>query len=75
MSGWRHYSALLARRLIPFEFHLFGSPAYLSLRGTPRSPADFAKHDWVEFRGEKLPREVALPAKGPLTVAAWPADA
>jgi DNA-binding transcriptional LysR family regulator len=59
-----HDSALLARRLIPFEFHLFGSPAYLSLRGTPRSPADVAKHDWVEFRGEKLPREVVLPAKG-----------
>jgi hypothetical protein len=29
---------------VPFEFHLFGSPAYLALRGTPRSPADFAKH-------------------------------
>jgi DNA-binding transcriptional LysR family regulator len=61
-------SALLARRLIPFEFHLFGSPAYLSLRGTPRSPADFARHDWVAFRGEKLPMEVALPAKGPRLV-------
>jgi DNA-binding transcriptional LysR family regulator len=63
-----HDSALLARRLMPLEFHLFGSPAYLSLRGTPRSPADFAKHDWVEFRGGKLPREVALPAKGPRLV-------
>jgi len=63
-----HDSALLARRLMPLEFYLFGSPAYLSLRGTPRSPADFAKHDWVEFRGEKLPREVVLPAKGPRLV-------
>jgi len=61
-------SALLARRLMPFEFHLFGSPAYLSLRGTPRSSADFAKHDWVEFRGGKLPRELAPSAKGPRLV-------
>lgn len=53
---------------MPFEFHLFGSPAYLSLRGTPRSPADFVKHDWVEFRGGKLPREVAPPAQGPRLV-------
>ena len=61
-------SALLARRLMPFEFHLFGSPAYLSLRGTPRAPADLAKHDWVDFRGGKLSRDVALPAKGPRLV-------
>ena len=67
-GGRLHDSSLLARRLMPLEFHLFGSPAYLSLRGTPRSPADFAKHDWVEFRGEKLPREIALPAKGPRLV-------
>ena len=50
---------------MPLEFQLFGSPVYLSLRGTPRSPADIAKHDWVQFRGWKHPREVALPAKGP----------
>lgn len=63
-----HDSALLARRLMPFEFHLFGSPVYLSLRGTPRSPADMAKHDWVEIRGLKHSRELALPAKGPRLV-------
>jgi len=63
-----HDSALLARRLMPLEFNLFGAPAYLSLRGTPRSPADFTRHDWVEFRGVKMPREVGLPAKGPRLV-------
>ena len=59
-----HDSALLGRRLMPLEAHLFGSPVYLSVRGTPRSPADIAKHDWVQFRGWKHPK-VALPAKGP----------
>jgi DNA-binding transcriptional LysR family regulator len=61
-------SALLARKLMPLEFHLFGSPDYLSLRGMPRSPADIAKHDWVEFRGWKHPKEIVLPAQGPRLV-------
>ena len=61
-------SALLVRKLMPLEFHLFGSPTYLSLRGTPRSPADIAKHDWVDFRGWKRPKEVALPTRGPRLV-------
>jgi DNA-binding transcriptional LysR family regulator len=56
-------SALLARKLMPIEFHLFGSPAYLALRGTPLSPADIARHDWVEFRGLRRPKEVVLSAK------------
>jgi DNA-binding transcriptional LysR family regulator len=61
-------SSLIARKLMSLEFQLFGSPAYLSLRGTPRSPADVANHDWVAFRGSKQPKEVPLPAKGPRLV-------
>jgi DNA-binding transcriptional LysR family regulator len=31
-------------------FHLFASPLYLARRGTPRSEADLAEHDWIAFR-------------------------
>jgi DNA-binding transcriptional LysR family regulator len=58
-------SALIARKLMPLAFQVFGSPTYFSLRGTPRSPADLVNHDWVAFRGWKRSKDLPLSAKGP----------
>jgi DNA-binding transcriptional LysR family regulator len=44
-------SSLIVRRAAPVLFHLFASPLYLARRGTPRSEADLAEHDWIAFRG------------------------
>lgn len=44
-------SRLLARKVGTLAFHLFASPTYLARRGTPRTPAEIADHDWLEFRG------------------------
>jgi DNA-binding transcriptional LysR family regulator len=58
-------SSLIVRRAAPVLLHLFASPLYLARRGTPRSEADLAEHDWIAFRGgaQNLrvtgPREVA----------------
>lgn len=44
-------STLVARRVAPIVVQLFASPLYLARRGTPRSEAELAAHDWVAFRG------------------------
>jgi DNA-binding transcriptional LysR family regulator len=44
-------STLVARRVAPIVTQLFASPVYLARRGTPRSEAELAAHDWVAFRG------------------------
>jgi DNA-binding transcriptional LysR family regulator len=43
-------STLVARRAAPIALQLFASPLYLARRGTPRTEADLAGHDWVAFR-------------------------
>jgi DNA-binding transcriptional LysR family regulator len=43
-------SSLVARRAAPVMVHLFASPLYLARRGTPRTEAELASHDWVLFR-------------------------
>jgi DNA-binding transcriptional LysR family regulator len=42
-------SALLAKKLASPTFGLFASPAYLTERGTPESPAQLRQHDLVTF--------------------------
>ena len=42
-------STLVARKWVSFAGALWASRDYLSLRGTPQSPADLAKHDHVVF--------------------------
>lgn len=42
-------STLLARKVAPIVTQLFASPVYLARRGTPRTPADLATHEWVSF--------------------------
>ncbi len=53
-------SSLSARKVGQITGALFASPTYLARRGTPRSPADLAGHDWVVFRDE-----VAFEMRGP----------
>jgi DNA-binding transcriptional LysR family regulator len=53
-------STLVVRRAAPIVLQLFASPLYLARRGTPRSEADLAGHDWVTFRpGPQQLRAVA----------------
>ena len=42
-------SSLRARRLTAIAAHLVASPAYLAARGTPRHPADLARHDCFAY--------------------------
>ncbi len=52
-------STLVVRRAAPIVLQLFASPLYLARRGTPRTEADLAGHDWVAFRSG--PQRLRLP--------------
>jgi len=52
-------STLIVRRAAPIVLQLFASPLYLARRGTPRSEADLAGHEWVVFRSG--PQRLRLP--------------
>lgn len=43
--------SLVARRLPPLSFALYASRSYLDAHGTPRKPAELARHRCVLFRG------------------------
>ncbi|HUK66451.1 MAG TPA: LysR family transcriptional regulator [Anaeromyxobacteraceae bacterium] len=61
-------STLVVRRAAPIVMRLFASPSYLARRGVPRSEAELALHDWVEFRSgpRRGPSRPARPeARGP----------
>jgi DNA-binding transcriptional LysR family regulator len=65
-------SSLAARKIGPLSGHLYAAPTYLARRGTPRTPADLAEHDWVGFRaGEPLvlegPGEKIVPPRPHVT--------
>lgn len=49
-SGELADSRLVARRLGPFRFILAASPAYLTERGVPLTPADLAGHTSLRYR-------------------------
>ncbi len=44
-------STLVARPLRPYAVAVCASPAYLARHGTPRTPADLARHECLEFTG------------------------
>ncbi len=48
-------STLVARKLSPVDLGLYAAPSYLTRRGTPRTVADLAEHDWVHFAKVKVP--------------------
>jgi DNA-binding transcriptional LysR family regulator len=54
-------STLVARRVAPIVTQLFASPLYLARRGSPRSEADLAEHEWVVFRSGPQRLRVATP--------------
>jgi len=57
-------STLVARRISGLESGLYAAPTYLARRGTPRTPADVASHDWVAFRqGKQLPPPLVSPPR------------
>ena len=55
-------SSLVVRRLTPISLRLFASPLYLARRGTPRTEADLAAHEWVVFRSG--PQKLRLTGAG-----------
>lgn len=48
-------SSLVVQRLSTLDLQLFAAPSYVARRGQPRAPADAAAHDWVAWRGVKVP--------------------
>lgn len=44
-------SSLKARRLGALGTQIFAAPGYIARRGSPRSPADLASHEWVVYGG------------------------
>jgi DNA-binding transcriptional LysR family regulator len=44
-------SSLHARKVGSFAMQIFAAPSYLARRGSPRSPADLASHDWAIYSG------------------------
>ena len=54
-------STLVVRRAATFTVQLYASPVYLARRGTPRSEAELAGHDWVVFRTGPQKLKVASP--------------
>lgn len=53
---------LIARPLMPIQFHLVASPDYLARRGHPETPADLAEHDLLSY---SLVKSRALTLVGP----------
>ncbi|WP_247305143.1 LysR family transcriptional regulator [Ralstonia pseudosolanacearum] len=47
-------SGLMARRLAPHRLTLCASPAYLKMRGQPRTPEDLRKHECLVFAHTSL---------------------
>jgi DNA-binding transcriptional LysR family regulator len=68
-------ASLAARKLADFSNHLYASPTYLKIRGTPKTPEDLQRHDALRLltrNGEPQPwilsrdgeqREVQPPAR------------
>jgi len=55
-------SSLNARKLGPAGVQLFASPSYLARCGTPRTPRELDRHEWVVFRPAT---ELRLEGDGP----------
>ena len=69
-------ASLVAKRLWPFRVGAWAAPAYIAERGTPKNPAELAKHRCLIYSGSTQPRqwrlrngieELAVNISGPLT--------
>lgn len=47
--GWLPDSNLVARKLGDWPRYLCASPAYLERHGTPKTPAQLSRHEWILF--------------------------
>lgn len=54
-------STLVARKAAPVLVRVYASPVYLARRGTPRSEAELAGHDWVVFHSGPQRLKVSAP--------------
>jgi DNA-binding transcriptional LysR family regulator len=54
-------STLMVRKAAPIALRVYGSPVYLARRGTPRTEAELAGHDWVVFHSGPQNLKVASP--------------
>jgi DNA-binding transcriptional LysR family regulator len=54
-------SSLMVRKAAPIAVRVYGSPVYLARRGTPRTEAELAGHDWVVFHSGQQNLKVASP--------------
>ncbi|MFT3839294.1 MAG: LysR family transcriptional regulator [Myxococcaceae bacterium] len=59
-------STLKVRKVASVPVQLYASPVYLARKGTPRTEAELAGHDWVDFR----PGPERLKVKGALSAQA-----
>jgi DNA-binding transcriptional LysR family regulator len=54
-------SSWVARRLCDFETILCASPDYLARHGTPTSPQELSRHQWLAFGSERAPAKSPPP--------------
>lgn len=57
-------SSLIARRIAPTELWICASPAYLEAHGTPRTPADLARHNCLLYAYSRQSGEWRLRSPG-----------
>lgn len=58
-------SSLVMRRVATLELQIYAAPHYLARAGTPKSVADAAGHDWIQFHGFALPTGLCNPKSKP----------
>lgn len=58
-------SSLIARRVSTVEMQIYAAPNYLARAGAPKSLAEAAEHEWVQFRGFSLPAAMTGAKLGP----------
>jgi len=47
--GWLQESNLVAKMICEAPVSVFASPEYLAQKGTPKTPQDLQKHDWISL--------------------------
>ena len=69
-SGWLRDSTLRSVKLGSFDQQVLAAPAYLRRAGTPRTPQDLARHDWVALSLLRTPLtwKFSSPRGGDITV-------